>query len=102
AWGASSACAKSRAVSRIMRCSPVRKSSRALVSMGRGSLRSLLGFLDGFLGLPVEVRLQPLGLLEGLHLRAERAFLGAFERLLAFGRGVDLRRLGLAAAGEGG
>src|SRR5438067_12252269 len=98
AWGASSARAKSRAVSRIMRCSSVRKSLCARVSIRRRLLGLLVDFLDVRLDLRVDVGAEPLGGLERLHLRAERAFGGALRRLGALGRGIDLRCLGLAAA----
>src|SRR5690349_22649048 len=98
AFGASSAREKSRAVSRTMRCSSVRKSLCARVSIAL--LRVFLDFVDGLLRLLVEVFLHALGVFERLHLRAHRALLGPLGRLGALGSRIDLGSFGLGACRE--
>src|SRR5512143_2064113 len=73
AWGASSAREKSRAMSRTMRCSSVRASWCARVSMA--SLRVFFDPVDRLLRLLVQVFLHVLGVFERLHLPTEGAFL---------------------------
>src|SRR5437764_14393148 len=88
AWGASSARAKSRAVSRIMRCSSVRKSPRA-----RGAstlLRVFLDAVDVLRSLLVDVGFQRLRLVERLDLGPERVVARALERLGLLRLRVDL------------
>src|SRR5438046_9103075 len=75
ACGESSARANSRAVSRIMRCSSVRKSVCARVSMVLFGV--FFDLVDRFLRLAVDVGLDALGGLERLHLVAERTLLRA-------------------------
>src|SRR5258708_26504231 len=95
AWGASSERANSRAVSRIMRCSSLRKSLRARVSMVL--LRVFFVAVDRVLRFPVHVGPERLGLVERLHLGAERVVPRTLERRGALGFGVDLGGLLLAA-----
>src|SRR3982751_186100 len=97
ACGASSACENSRAMSRTIRCSSVRKSVCARVS---NLLRVLLDPVDRLRRFLVDVLLELLGGLEGLHLRAVRALLRALERLALLGGGVHLGLLRFAATGD--
>src|SRR5436190_6340225 len=94
ACGLSSACEKSRAMSRTIRCSSVRKSLWARVSKLLGVL---LDPVDRFLGFLVDVVAQRLGFLERLHLRAVWPLLRALERLALLGGCVHLGLLGFAA-----
>src|SRR5258706_15091948 len=82
AWGESSARANSRAGARIIRCSSVRKSVFARVSMVLFGV--FFDLADRFLRLAVDVGLDALGGFERLHLVAEGAFLRALGGRLPF------------------
>src|ERR1700682_1441038 len=97
ACGSSSAWAKSRAVSRIIRCSSVRKSVCARASIVL--FRVFFDLVDLLLRLLVEVGFHSLGGLQRLHLRAVGPLLGAFGRFAALGGRVRAGRLRLAAGG---
>src|SRR6478736_7724580 len=97
ACGFSSACENSRAMSRTIRCSSVRKSVCARVSK---LLRVLLDIVDLLGRLLVDVRLERLRLVERLDLRAVRPFPRAIHGLALLGGGVHLGLLLLATARE--
>src|SRR3981189_1155347 len=90
--------ASSRAMSRIIRCSSVRKSVWARASMAL--LGVLLGGIDVGARGCLHVGFELLRLGEGLHLRAENVLFRALERLGLLGGRVHLRSRGLAAGGQ--
>src|SRR5258706_9410443 len=95
ACGLSSACENSRAMSRTIRCSSVRKSVCARVSK---LLRVLLDIVDLLGRLLVYVCLERLRLIERLDLRAVRPFPRAIHCLALLGGGVHRGLLRLATA----